>query len=220
MNEKKRITIIFSIIFAGVFLYISSYPLLLPVLEKSQLNKLGYFIYEPVELLRNNSLLFWKVTENCYKLCGGRTYSISRFYSEESVRRYAHWYDNGQIQMDIFYRGKEYLRTKHWRENGVLLVQSEYNNKGEQIKWFLQNGKGIKTHILDLDFKGNGTEKWYDDSGKEIASITVRDFYCPLNGSALTRPTKSDDGNTVQYLQFYKDGKLVDEKIYSPKPKQ
>lgn len=229
MSPKKKILLRVSLAVASLFLlYILSYPVVLPLLEKVELGLCGYVFYEPVEMLRDKSSIFWRATEAGYEFFGGKVLSRDRAYFT-TTRRCMHWNDEGVLVIDSFWKNNMMLSQKTWYGNGNLATK---DNRKRYLEWFENgkpkreadchdngiwkkytewNDKGVVIAAYEFSEDGKGKMAFYDDSGKEVAQCACNQFVTPFEGTFLT--PKMENGK--RYILQYKEGKEVGKTIYS-----
>lgn len=118
--KKKlfKLTLCLLLVMGVISLYIVSYGFFVGSVEKTRCKNIGYFLYEPVEFLRVNSLLVYRITEEIYRLCGGTVDPLERKYFD-TPRRFVENYPNGKQKMDVVVIAGGF-RRKTWYPNGMM----------------------------------------------------------------------------------------------------
>lgn len=218
MKKSKKIVLMLVAIMVSVLAYFCSYPFLLPLFEKIHLGKFAYIFYEPVEWIRNINGFLWEISEKGYRICGGEVCPYDRVYFKNSIRRRILRYDNGRKYEDVLLRNNDNsnIRTTVWYENGIIHHELEWYDNSYEKKRIERNPQGVIINSGRFQKNGDGFLKWFDDNGKEIASVTFKKCFKPMDGSMLVPPILKN-GKLIRYLIFYKNGKEVDRKVYSEK---
>jgi antitoxin component YwqK of YwqJK toxin-antitoxin module len=212
----------------SVFLYIFSYGLFLPMLEKtsSLSSYLGYMFYSPVEYLRIKSYWIYYPTEKTYRLCQGKKTASKRSNNDKTFRREIHWHSNGVVSFDYLMNscgqngpGKAFYRNGKLREitDSEGCIKAYYKDgtlkvivdKDLNFKYFRTDGN----LFLEIKTYPSMENIWYDRSNNIIArSITKQGR---LQGSAVRRTETVivNDEEITKPLRIvhYNNGKVIKE---------
>ncbi len=205
ISKKKIIRIITGVCIASPLIYIFSYSFILPLLEHYYLGPVGYVVYEPVEILRNHCVLFYRITEKGYKRFGGKVTPQERRIFKGCRRRIVHFHENGKVSLDSLYLDGEQVSCFSYYPDGKKL--SIFSTDPIILKKWYKNGC---LAYEDVDNgKGSGYIKWYDRSGKIIAECETKNLFLWSGTFLIPVYIGSGDIPPPEKLAYYEKGRII-----------
>jgi len=127
--------------------------------------------------------------------------------STDREGEYKTWYENGQLEVQAFYRnGKEEGEHKSWHENGQLGVQAFYRDdepEGKRKCWYANGQLHVQEFYRDGKLEGK-RKVWYKNG-----QLWTREFY--RDGKLEGEYKSWYENGQLQAQEFYRDGELEGE---------
>lgn len=219
-NPIKSTLIILCMLCITLIIYIFSYCLVIPVIERciherditspTRIERILYLLYEPVEMIRNKSRFMWLVTEDGYKYFGGRRKPKDRMYSIGKRRDLI--YRNNKIVAEVVWWKKGvhdevFQITKWYKNGGIASIQCFEKNFLHKTIWWDKNGNKIAEGV----YKRNGFHSHFTfNYGEPLMSD---DIGKPFEGSFCEYNNEREEFIITKRYQF----KLLEAKTLSGK---
>ena len=127
--------------------------------------------------------------------------------------RWVEWYENGQKSSDKIYSdGKSVWQSeKEWHENGVIKVEVSLYTTNKTVRtWWHDNGQKLREMTWDyMTPQTKSATMWYSN-GQKLRERFWKDT------ERHGKWTDWDRSGRITHESTYKDGELIEEKIYSP----